>query len=124
MKLAKWTLLLVVVFMTIPEPVWAVALSAAAGGKSPSSNGTGIISRGGTITAVGATSKTLTVDDITYSFVAGSENIRVDYSSVAAPIKLQVGTKVRFNTEKDSVGGRERIVDIWITRTGNSVQKK
>lgn len=126
MKPTEWTFLLAMAVLGMSEPVLAVTVPVGAGGNRPSSvAASGTISRGGTITAVEKASGMITVDGIAYRFSTHSVTIHAEApSSSATPVEVQAGTQIRFNTVKDSAGGRERIVEMWIIRKGDSKLKK
>lgn len=107
----------VMFLVVLPLPASAVT---PAGNRSnwgvPATNASGTIERGGTITAVDFRNKTITVDGVIYSFLATSLKVYSDDPLVAGtPQNLQKNMRIRFNTTKDSYGGREVVVEIWIT---------
>lgn len=125
MKTTQGAVLLSVALLVVSAPVSAVmsATTRAAGTVPVSSSATATISRGGTVTAISADRQTISVDGVTYRFALPASKIHADSRSAAASARLEVGSKITFETRKNSSGG-DQIVEIWLLGTDGAASKK
>lgn len=122
MKHTKWILFSAAILMALLQPVWAVTPSGGAG-SAPSVNIYGTVEHGGVITAINQELRTITVDGVSYPLSFDYVPIHSDGPPVPINIfKLKQGTKIRFNTLRDS-GGQNRVNEIWVTKQDSNTKQ-
>lgn len=114
MKLVKLILFSIAALLTAAQ-VWAVS-GPGVGSSSikPLTSAYEPVSRGGMITAVNQEKRTISVDGVSYPISYDNVAIHSDGPAVSKNIfRLEQGTRIRFNTKRDS-SGQDRIIEIWV----------
>lgn len=124
MKFISWTLFSAAALLAVPQPVWAVTQAVNSGIRNmPLTNTSGIIERGGTITAINPKKETIAVDGIIYP-LATSIRIYAADDLETSRHNLQKSVRIRFSTVKDMSSGREKIIEIWIINPSSRPPRK
>jgi hypothetical protein len=124
MKNIKWTIFSAAAILAISQPVWAVTVKGAAttSGK-PIASAYDTVERGGIVTSTNQDQKTIAVDGVSYPLGYDHVPIHSDGPPVSINIfKLKQGTKIRFNTVRDT-GGQNRIKEIWVTKQDSDTKR-
>lgn len=118
MKLIKWMLCSAAILLFVSQPSWAITATNSGIRNMPLTTTSGTIDRGGTITAVNPEKETITVDGVTYS-LAASIKIYAANGLATSRHNLRESVPIHFSTVKDTVSGREKIIEIWIANSGS-----
>ncbi len=124
MILVKWALFYCVAAMTMLQSAWAITPAVDSGGTStPLTSTSATIERGGMITAISFDKGTVAIDGVTYP-LAIYFKVHAANGLETSRQNLREGVPIRFSTVKDTVGGKERIVEIWIANGNSRLPKK
>jgi hypothetical protein len=95
--------------LMVPPAAWAIKVKTIDGASvtqsAPPASVSKTIGRGGTVNSVNRQGRTITVDGITYPLASSFNEV---------PAILKKGTKIRFETIKDSLSRKEIIIGISI----------
>ena len=85
-----------------------------------------VVERGGTVTGVDLTSKTIMVDGVKYVLPTLSVNVHTRQSGKGNDkiADLKPGMQVRFNTSIEISSAQQQVVEIWITRQASTSAKQ
>lgn len=123
MKPIKWMLISAAAVMAVSLPVWAVIpATSGGGGSAPPSSTSDNIERGGTITDMDPEKSTIAVDGVVYPVAASTKVYAAD--AAASGHNLKKGMLIQFTTVKDKISGHEKIIGIWVTKSGNNPSQK
>lgn len=124
MKLVKRALFYYVATMTMLQPAWPVTPTVDSGGRGmPLTSTSATIERGGMITAVNFEKGTVAIDGATYPLALYFKVHAVNGLETSRQ-NLREGVPIRFSTVKDTVGGKERIIEIWIADNSSRSPQK
>jgi hypothetical protein len=125
MKLVKWSVLAAIMALGLACPVWAAIPSGAAGmgGASVANGASGVVERGGTITAINPDGRRVSVDGKNY-ILSYSVKVHDAAGRLTSRNNLRKRMLIRFNTNKNKYSGHEDVVEIWVVNpVGTSLQK-
>lgn len=117
MRLVKWAVLSVMMGFGLACPVWAVtpANIPGTGMTSATGNASETIERGGTITAVDPSSRSISVDGTRYT-LSYSVQVYDETGRQTSRNNLRKRMLIRFNTTPNKYSGHYEVVKIWMEK--------
>ena len=117
---------LAAVFVSLLQPVLAMkAVNTPATTQAPPAK-TNVVERGGTVTGVDLTNKTISVDGVKYILPTLPINVHTRQGGKGSDkiSDLKPGMQIRFNTSRENFSAQQQVVDIWITRQASPSAKQ